>query len=97
MNVREGVGRCMGPFVQDGLAALGGWVEWLVMVMVITAVGLAGIGVAAGMASLAGGDVEMDGEVTERSKSIRREIPKWLEGAPSSIVDEEAVGGVDVG
>lgn len=65
--------------------------------MVITAFGLAGIGVAAGMASFAGGDVEMDCEVTERSKSIRREIAKWLEGALSSIVDEEAVGGVDVG
>ena len=64
--------------------------------MVITAFGLAGISVAARMASFAGGDIEMDGEVTERSKSIRREISKRLEGAPSSIMDEEAVGGVDV-
>lgn len=65
--------------------------------MLITAFGLAGKGVAAGVASFAGGDVEMDCEVTERSKSIMREIPKWLEGALSSIVDEEAIGGVDVG
>ena len=44
--------------------------------MVSTAFGLVGIGVAAGLASFAGGDVEMDCEVTERSKSIRREIAK---------------------
>ena len=44
--------------------------------MVIAAFGLADIGVAAGMTSFAGCDVEMDCEVTERSKSIRREIPK---------------------
>ena len=64
--------------------------------MIKTAFGLAGIGVAAGMASFAG-DVEMDCEMTERSKSMRREIPKWLEGAPILIVNEETVGGVDVG
>lgn len=53
--------------------------------------------VIAEMASFAGGDVEMDCEVTQRSKSIRREIPKWLKGALSSVVEEEGVGGVDVG
>ena len=53
--------------------------------------------VVADMTSFAGGDVEMDYEVTQRSKSIRREIPKRLKGALSWIVDEEAAGGVDVG
>ena len=65
--------------------------------MVLTAFGLAGISVAAGVASFAGGDVEMYCEVAEKRKSLGREISKWSEGALSSIVDEEAVGGVDVG
>ena len=93
--MREDVGRCTGPFVQHILAALGGKVEG--SVLVITVIGLAGIGVIAGMAGFAGGDVKMDCEMAERSKSVRGEIPKLLEGAPSSVVDEEAVAGVDVG
>ena len=65
--------------------------------MVITALRSAGIGVAAGMASFAGGDVEMDCKVTEGNKSIRGECTKRLEGVLSSIMDKEAVGGEDVG
>ena len=53
--------------------------------------------VAAGMASFAGGDIEVDSEMAERGQSGRGEVTELLEAALGAIVDKEAVGGVDMG
>ena len=65
--------------------------------MLVAAFLSARVGFAADMASFAGGDGEVDSEMAERGQSGRGEVTELLEAAPGAIVDEETVGGVDIG
>ena len=94
-DVPEGVRCCKRPLAQDGLIALGAYAEGTVML--VAAFRSARRGVAAGMASFAGGDGEVDGEVTKRGQSGKGEVTESLEATMGAIVNKEAVGGVDVG
>ena len=76
LDIPEDVRGCARPFAQDGLVALGGRAQGAVML--VAAFGSARVGVAAGMASFAGGDGEVDGKMAERGDSSRREVAKWL-------------------
>ena len=65
--------------------------------MLVAALGSVTVGVAAGMASFAGGDIEVDSEMAERGQSGRGETTDFLQAALGAIVDKEAVGGVEMG
>ena len=54
------------------------------------------IGVTTRIASFTGADIEMDSKMPQGSEGFGRDIPKWLEGALSSIVDEQTIIGADV-
>ena len=65
--------------------------------MLVAAFGLARIGFAAGIASFAGGDIEVDSEMAETGQSGRGEVTESLETTVGAIVDKEAVGGINPG
>ena len=64
--------------------------------MLVAAFRSARIGVAAGMASFAGGGGEVDGEMTKRGQSGKGEVTEPLEATLGAIVNEETIGGVDM-
>ena len=65
--IPEDVRGCKRPFVQDGQFPLGRHAEGAIML--IAAFGSARAGVAAGILSFAGGDIEVDSEMAERGQS----------------------------
>ena len=65
--------------------------------MLVAAFGSAGIGVAAGMASFARGDGEVDRELTKRGQSGVGDVTKSLEATIGGIVNKDAVSRVNIG
>ena len=63
--------------------------------MVVAVSRSARIGVAAGMASFAGGGGEVDGEVTKRGQRGQGEATESFQAPLGAIVNKETVGGVD--
>ena len=64
--------------------------------MLVAGLWSARVGLAAGIASFAGGDTEVDSEMAERGQIGRGEITELLEAVPAAIVDKEAVCGVNM-
>ena len=65
--------------------------------MLLAAFGSVRVGFAAGIAGFAGGVGEVYGEMAESGQSCTGEIAEALEAAVGAIVDEEALGGEDIG